>query len=342
MASLVERWIESLARLVVDVSRKVRPVALVEAVEREGGFTIGREVDEFIQIGPDGAVVSKADKAPELPNGTAVAVHLGESHRIIERIAYPSATRSYLAAVIGNQIDRLGPFEENDAVFSWRSTPQAKGANTIEVVVSIASRRRILETVRPLVLAGFVPARVTVADDEAAPSILVTLGSDEADISGVRRAVTAAIVGIALLGFAGFGVNWWLKGVLDQKLSEAVAMLATKSASVEKASQERSLFSDDQQRIAEIAADKERGSMLPILQQLSAILPDSAYLTRLDLEGETLRIAGYAANAAGLIPLLEQDEMMTNVHFVAPLARVSDQDRISFELELKWQRPVAP
>ena len=343
-ASVFERWIATLADMASGVAARFRPPVALEAAEQADGYLLrwtgGKEIGV---VGADGVI--KAKRAPRLA-GVPVAVRLGDRHRIVDRLVYPAASKADLSAVIGNQIDRLAPFDEKDAVYAWRVEGEERageaGNETIGVVVSIASRRRLLEAARPLVVAGLVPARIVVGDDKVAPTVTVSLEAGAGEVERGRRVVNAVVVVLVVLGIVGYAGTWWLQHGLDNDLATAQATLADRRAAIDDALQHRSDSAADKQRIAEIAADKSRRDVLPVLERLSTLIPDSAYFTKLEASGADVHVSGFAADPASLVPLLENDPQIANVHFVAPLSRQADQDRVGFDMAMTWQPGVPP
>jgi general secretion pathway protein L len=333
LASLFEQWIATLASVASDALAHVRPRVALEAVEQPDGFDLRRaDGGEIGRVGADGSV---SGAGVERLAGAAVDVRLGARHRIVDSVTYPAATRPYLGAVIGNQIDRLAPFEDGDAVFAWKTGETAADGETIGVTVSVASRRRVVEAVRPLVIAGLTPARIVVGDDGVAAPVVVQLGRSD-DVAGMRRAVNRTVMALVILAVVGYLGNWWLQSGLDRKLADVEAMLAARRNAVAQVAATGGTAAAGQKRVADIATDRARLDALPILNRLSLLLPDSVYLTNFDVEGAAVRISGLAADATPLVPLLENDPQIENAHFVAPLSRQSAADRVGFDLAFTW------
>jgi general secretion pathway protein L len=72
-------------------------------------------------------------------------------------------------------------------------------------------------------------------------------------------------------------------------------------------------------RQARLAAERlAQPSMAVVLEALSRALPDDAWLTRLEVEQRTVRLAGNAANASALIGRIEASGHFADVQFSAP------------------------
>jgi general secretion pathway protein L len=76
-------------------------------------------------------------------------------------------------------------------------------------------------------------------------------------------------------------------------------------------------------------------SVVVTLEALSRALPDSAYVSELQLEKGTLRIVGLANDAPSLIEPLQGSGYLSEVRFFAPTTRGSDNIRFKFYLEAK-------
>ena len=69
------------------------------------------------------------------------------------------------------------------------------------------------------------------------------------------------------------------------------------------------------------------------IEALSRALPDTAYLTELNIDGAKVRLVGIAQDAPALIAPLEQSGQFKDVHFYAPTTRNADGVRFVFHIE---------
>jgi general secretion pathway protein L len=74
-------------------------------------------------------------------------------------------------------------------------------------------------------------------------------------------------------------------------------------------------------------------SSVVLLDTLSRVIPDTAYLTELTLQSTTVRIVGMTNDAASLIAPLEQSGQFVDVHFFAPTTRAPDGASFVFHIE---------
>src|SRR5947209_4059202 len=80
---------------------------------------------------------------------------------------------------------------------------------------------------------------------------------------------------------------------------------------------------------------------LPLLRELTEILPGDAWLTMLSLDAKGVELTGQAAQASALIPLLENSPLLERVEFASPVTR--GRDREQFRIRAAWEarRPAA-
>jgi Tfp pilus assembly protein PilN len=79
---------------------------------------------------------------------------------------------------------------------------------------------------------------------------------------------------------------------------------------------------------------------MPVLRELTDLLPSDAWLTLLSMDGKGVELTGQAAAASALIPLLENSPRLERVEFASPVTRGRDKEQ--FRIVAKWEAPAAP
>jgi hypothetical protein len=77
---------------------------------------------------------------------------------------------------------------------------------------------------------------------------------------------------------------------------------------------------------------------LPVLRELTELLPTDAWLTMLALDPKGVELTGQAAAAAVLIPLLENSPRLERVEFASPVTR--GREREQFRIRAAWELPA--
>src|SRR5919204_68279 len=75
---------------------------------------------------------------------------------------------------------------------------------------------------------------------------------------------------------------------------------------------------------------------LPILRELTEILPTDAWLTTLSLDAKGVELTGAASAASTLIPILENSPRLERVEFSSPVTRGRD-NREQFRIKAAWE-----
>jgi general secretion pathway protein L len=78
---------------------------------------------------------------------------------------------------------------------------------------------------------------------------------------------------------------------------------------------------------------------LPVLRELTELLPNDAWLTLVSLEAKGVELTGQANAASGLIPLLENSPRFERVEFASPVTR--GRDREQFRIQAAWEQRAA-
>ena len=78
---------------------------------------------------------------------------------------------------------------------------------------------------------------------------------------------------------------------------------------------------------------------LPVLRELTELLPNDTWLTLVSLEAKGVELTGQANTASALIPLLENSARFERVEFASPVTR--GRDREQFRIQATWEQGAA-
>jgi general secretion pathway protein L len=263
----------------------------------------------------------------------------------VQRITVPAQARKFLAGVIRNQIERLSPWPANDVVYGFAAEAGEGGAGTIEVRILIAARSDVDAARQDLTALGLPVDQVVTRDSHGATvdevAGLVKLWSRLADTSRDSVASVARKIGIGIAASvaASAALSLWALASASSIRDESEGM-ATRSRVLQRQVQTgRTASSIASMPPAERAwVSKEMStSSVVVMEALSRALPDSAYLTEIRMEKETVRILGLADDAPALLAPLERSGHMTDVRFFAPTARGPDGKLFRFSIEARVQ-----
>lgn len=139
-------------------------------------------------------------------------------------------------------------------------------------------------------------------------------------------ALTAAVIGTVL------HVQWTYASAqasIDERLPPLEA----------KARELRDELNRRAARVAEVAALRQSLStqrpMSEVLEEISRVVPDTAYLTDLAVKNGEARMVGFSSSASSLIAPVESSPMFDGAEFTSPVVRTPGYDGERFEMKFK-------
>lgn len=172
---------------------------------------------------------------------------------------------------------------------------------------------------------------------EATFSVNLLPGSEKSKAGKALSRLNAALTALLVLGFCAWGGSYPLRDQIrlrqlqkeNEKINPAVAALRREEEQLNKLRKERLSLS-------ELSGNK--GDILKIMEELSRVVPTTAYFSSLRYRSEGVELQGSAENASNLIPILERSPLFENVKFTAPSNRGRD-NRDTFSLKADIERP---
>jgi len=340
---LLQRWIDTLAALVL---------SLLDAWRSRRVLAIAREKDSFVvregapsESGDvDTAVVAKLAKGAPASAGLIrharqrlVTLELSEDDIVRQRITVPVRARDFLAGIVRNQIDRLSPWPGDQVFHGFTATTDRDDHDVLDVGVLMASRSTVDAARAELAAAGVTIDRVVAREQTREPRQPVVLwsrldsGSDVVR-AGMRRNVAVTL--IALFAVASALTAW-------AQISAAAIRTDSEEAAARSGILQRQFLQSHGGALTTSRDPFERAwilkatsaSSVMILEALSRILPDTAFVTELSLQNATVRIVGMTNDAPSLIEPLEKSAQFADVHFFAPTTRAGDGTSFVFHIE---------
>lgn len=310
----------------------------VMVLRSEGGCDVylrARDGVELVGTSPSGGEPQLAELLRRLGRHkiapSQIVLRLRPDEVVQTRLSVPAAAGDVLEAVVRNQIERLAPWPADKAFFAYETSPASDGSSALDVRLAVTARSLVEGLVADLDALGFTPGVVDYgADASAEPRLnLLAAGSGERRRSG--RLLLSAVGLLCLAGLLAGGIG--TVGLVQQAgelrvLTAQLQELQAKSAAALPGQASA-------RRLAWLAGERgTQPSMAVALEALSRALPDDAWLTRLEVEQGTVRLAGNAANASALIGRIEASGHFTEVQFSAPTT-LADGEGESFTISAR-------
>jgi len=236
-------------------------------------------------------------------------------------IELPMAAEENLREVLSFEMARKTPFRAQDVYFDALIMNRDPARRMLNLQLNVVPRRTLEVVTSALqdwsldAVSSAGAARVAQRNDQAVFAFQ--------DGSFSRRSHTGLnlTLGFAVIALA--GVCAWLPFTAQQKTLEHLQLQAQR-ARIE-ATQAMALRDefDVLQRASTFLADAQlaRPAMVQVLEELTRALPDSTFLSRVQIEDGEVNLHGRSQAASELIAILEQLALLEGVRFASPVTR---------------------
>jgi Tfp pilus assembly protein PilN len=203
------------------------------------------------------------------------------------------------------------PYTARARALLAQSTGVPAGAGELALAVAVGSRRaRPLQLLPPRLR----PRRLTRQQ-------LVALGA----------AAAVVILGITALVIPGYRENRRLSGI-NRRIAKLDGEVRTVEQTLQELERKRRLLATIQ------SLDSTAVRPLPVLRELTELVPTDAWLTSVSVDPKGLELTGQAAAASALIPLLENSPRLERAEFASPVTRGRDKEQ--FRIRASWETPA--
>jgi general secretion pathway protein L len=266
--------------------------------------------------------------------GRSVTVRLSGELGLCKVLDLPSAAKDDLDQVLRFEMDRLTPFRADEVYFAHRILGSDARTRRLSVELQLAPKREIERVLQAARRFGLAPARIELARDAAGGHTLNLLSGESS--RGTREdRLSGALALLALILAIG------AVAIPLQRQRATVAALEANVAAARAEAEESLAMRDRLGALARSAqflqADKSRQAMVvQVLDELTRLVPDQAYLLQFDLRDQTVELHGFASTASELIGLLEQSPLFKAPQFRSPVTQDprSGTERFHISVEL--------
>ncbi|MBA4742638.1 MAG: hypothetical protein H2060_08020 [Azoarcus sp.] len=242
----------------------------------------------------------------------------------------PQLSERDIADALLLQLQTLSPLPITDIVWGWRI--DAVHDDALDISVAFAARSHVDAYLERMGLHGANEGLEVWADVGGEAVLLRGFGeAARRDALKARRRKIVALSLLALTMLALLAVSHFAQvrsRVFDAQ-QQFVALQAQAGPYVD--ARDALVRANEQAGAIDTALDA-RVDLPWLIATLTEILPDSAWLARMDVEGRTVRILGQAADAAGLMESLRARTEFAQLRALSPISRGRDNlDSFSFE-----------
>jgi general secretion pathway protein L len=262
------------------------------------------------------------------PDSTLCEIRAAPGLALTRELELPAAARENLREVLGFEMERRTPFRVDEVHFGFSAASAPDESERIAVRLCVIPRRVSEPVFRLLEGWELSAAEAPALEDEGAVTLAFRAPGYRAR-GGGGLAVALALLNVAAL-VAVVAIPLYQQHQLTAALR---ADLAEARAAATRALEVRERLDATRAEI-EFLADVRgrRPTAVELVEELSARLPDSTWLHRLEIDGAEVRLQGASGEASSLIAILEDSDSLAEVRFLSPVVREGNTGRDRFHV----------
>ncbi|MHB8770470.1 MAG: PilN domain-containing protein [Syntrophales bacterium] len=285
------------------------------------------------------ALAAKALKA----EGAEVTLVAPKAWAIVKTVEFPLVVKDTLPDVIAYELDRLTPLSPERALYDF--VVLAETGSRLCVLLAAVNSERLRPYLDALKERGITVGQVAVETDQPGGD---PLGAEPATeginllAKGVHRQPKPPLALTILLGavLIAAGLFWMVSPLQteEQRIALIDREIAARKGEVGKVETLKKELEGLEKEIAAINAFRtSRPLTLDLLKEMTRVLPDNVWLSRVRLTESAIEIEGYAASAADTLQKLEDSPYFKKVEFASPTTRDArlKADRFIIKMEVE-------
>ena len=269
-----------------------------------------------------------------------IDVALPAARCLIRHRRVPAAAADRIREILALELEQSTPFASGDVRQGWRLIgPAPAGEGGLEVEHVVAKRGLIDPVLAEARGVGVRISKVDVMDSQGRLMGINLLTRAEVPLSLAERLNWAIGTAAALLLVVSVAVGL----IVLQRQDQAMAHLAAETSAARKEAQDvRQRVQDAEGLLERVGRLRERRAdgprVIALWEELTKLLPDTAWLTDVRVEDNVVWIDGYAQAASELVGAIAQSPMFSAVALSSAVTREVQRGTERFQIRMKLER----
>lgn len=298
---------------------------------KDGGFVLMRADDGSVLSRGAAAVIAER-LTPLVRAGGRIILRMPESSVFIRTISVPDAAMANIDSVLAIDIESATPFSRNDIYCGSLAAPgEQRGTRTVRQV--IIKKAALAPIVQEFSSHGVEPDAVDAIGCEGVN--LLPHDRTLREILAKRWEYILVVASMFVLLTSIHIRNYREIEVLNAQYRDLTADTQDVRAAASEAREAAAVSDTITKRLS------ARPTVIEVLSEVTALLPDDAYLTDAKIDRSELSISGNAASASTIISLLERAPIAKSVSISAPITSLPSDGGEHFELRVELASPPA-
>lgn len=278
------------------------------------------------------AFLDRLSKYNKEKNNVSLCIPANKGLRTILKL--PLSAESDLNRILEFEIERQTPFRREDVYSGYKLINKNLESNMLDVELNVIPKKSVDSQLSDLNKIGVSPKIVELENDSPGNGINVlqnkTKGNEHKTTKRVNFVLSFLTISLALIALAVplKQINWTLKETqheINLAKKEAFEINHLKS-SWEKSLDKKTFINNKV---------NSRKSVTEILDELTTIIPDNAWLNRLQIRGDTIRLHGESSAATSLIGIIDQSINFGDARFQSPVTNNVTTGNDRFQITAK-------
>jgi general secretion pathway protein L len=254
-------------------------------------------------------------------SGGPVGLRLARTACLIRRIELPAAARADFDKILQLDLERSTPFRQQD-IYCDHLVEDGPGREGKVLVRQVVVKREVIDPLLPPLAARGIKIDFADCWDESGKRGLpINLLRSAAGELGARRSFRPVL----LLAFCVLLLSCSAVMIGLNKYETALARLETETAAAKgKALAVKRALTSVEASLSEIAELRRlktaRPPVIRVLDELTRLLPDTAWVSNLKIEGDAIEVTIVAPTTGELLTLLGRSSVFTTADLTAPVA----------------------
>jgi general secretion pathway protein L len=250
-------------------------------------------------------------------------------------LSFPSVVESDLRVALGFELNRRTPFSQDQAYYDHRIVEHDKQANKLQIELFVVPRQSVDSLLSLLNEWDITVDALRPASDQV-DEIEINLLPEDQD-GNSRKSSDYLTLFLATTAFALFLAVLYVPLVQQEQQIESVEneVKINRKVAIEL---QKSI--DEKQDIVEqinFLENKHKNTLrsIELFNEITGIIPDDTWLTRLIIKNQELQIQGESSNASSLIQIIESSERFLDAQFRSPVTQNNVSGKDKFHLSAK-------
>lgn len=320
----------------------VRPRRIVLSVEGERarvieeGFPRSGETAS-VPVGIDDAIETAVASARR--RGAQIELRLPFASAFARTVVLPASARKHFAQMLALDLTRSAPFRAADIYTAYHALPVSRSRH-VDVQQLVVKRSIVDPLVARVKAAGAAVSALSCWDASGTAALPAAFWEDggQSRRSGRTIMTAYAVILLALVALPAAALVYRY----DEELGHVRSALAGERQAaglVQQRLQRARQILDLEVQLRRIK--ETRAPPTEVIEHLARILPDTAHLTELRIDGDVVEFAGLARSAAQLPQLLEKSGKFTEASLTSPLTLDGQEAGERFGLRARFRAGAA-